>query len=274
MTAPFLLETDGAPRTCRPPHTGRPIAAKRGSGKPAFPYIPAKAELPELTWSAVIMGSMLGIIFGARRLPVPQGRDDGVGVDPGRRAGDHDLPGPVDAFGIRRTTILENNIIQTAGSAGESIAFGVGATMPALMLLGYEMEWSRVMLVSVLGGLLGILMMIPLAPGLHRQTARAPPLSRGTACAKVLIVGEQGGSNAGPFSGFRPRVSLPDPDAGVQVLVGRMAAGNHGHHGLQKGVRFTGAVADFAGRWLYHRAADRLGDGRWRRPDGAVSWYR
>ena len=66
------------------------------------------------------------------------------------------------AFGFRRATILENNIVQTTGSAGESIAFGVGVTMPALLLLGFEMDWIRVMTVSVLGGLLGILMMIPL----------------------------------------------------------------------------------------------------------------
>src|SRR5262249_56443258 len=65
-------------------------------------------------------------------------------------------------LGTRPATILENNIVQTTGSAGESIAFGVGATMPALMLLGYDMELVRVMLIATLGGLLGILMMIPL----------------------------------------------------------------------------------------------------------------
>ncbi len=107
------------------------------------------------------------------------------------------------AFGFRRTTILENNIVQTAGSAGESIAFGVGATMPALMLLGYEMEWTQVMLVAVLGGLLGILMMIPLRRAFIVKQHGALPYPEGTACAKVLIVGEQGGSNARTvFLGF------------------------------------------------------------------------
>jgi putative OPT family oligopeptide transporter len=100
------------------------------------------------------------------------------------------------AVGIRQATILENNIVQTAGSAGESIAFGVGATMPALMLLGYEMEWTQVMLVAVLGGLLGILMMIPLRRAFIVKQHGALPYPEGTACAKVLIVGEQGGSNA------------------------------------------------------------------------------
>ena len=107
------------------------------------------------------------------------------------------------AFGTRRATILENNIVQTAGSAGESIAFGVGATMPALMLLGYELEWSRVMLVAVLGGLLGILMMIPLRRAFIVKQHGVLPYPEGTACAKVLIVGEQGGSNARTvFLGF------------------------------------------------------------------------
>ena len=95
------------------------------------------------------------------------------------------------AFGIRRATILENNIVQTAGSAGESIAFGVGVTMPALMLLGYGMDWTRIMVVAVLGGLLGILAMIPLRrafivkmhgkPGPARHACsspRAPPAPR------------------------------------------------------------------------------------------------
>ena len=66
------------------------------------------------------------------------------------------------AFHLRRASILENNIVQTAGSAGESIAFGVGVTMPALLLLGFQMEPVRIMVVSVLGGILGILAMIPL----------------------------------------------------------------------------------------------------------------
>src|SRR5262249_26066088 len=107
------------------------------------------------------------------------------------------------AFGFRRATILENNIVQTAGSAGESIAFGVGAAKPALMLLGYGLEWSRVMLVAVLGGLLGILMMIPLRRVFVVKQHGTLPYPEGTACAKVLIVGEQGGSNARlVFSGF------------------------------------------------------------------------
>jgi putative OPT family oligopeptide transporter len=99
-------------------------------------------------------------------------------------------------FGIRRATILENNIVQTTGSAGESIAFGVGVTMPALLLLGFEMEPVRVMTVSVLGGLLGILMMIPLRRAFIVKQHGKLKYPEGTACAEVLVAGEKGGMTA------------------------------------------------------------------------------
>ena len=168
------------------------------------PYIPAKAELPELTWSAVLMGSLLGILFGASSLYLllKVGMTVSASI-PVAVLAITIFRGLSRAFGFRRATILENNVVQTAGSAGESIAFGVGATMPALMLLGYEMEWTQVMLVAVLGGLLGILMMIPLRRAFIVKLHGALPYPEGTACAKVLIVGEQGGSNARTvFLGF------------------------------------------------------------------------
>ena len=106
-------------------------------------------------------------------------------------------------FGLRAATILENNIVQTAGSAGESIAFGVGVTMPALMILGFEMDIGRVMVVAVLGGLLGILMMIPLRRAYIVRQHKTLKYPEGTACADVLIVGEQGGATAKTvFFGF------------------------------------------------------------------------
>src|SRR6266478_5056899 len=98
-------------------------------------------------------------------------------------------------FGIRPATILENNIVQTAGSAGESIAFGVGVTMPALMILGFEMDVGRVMVVSILGGLLGILMMIPLRRAFIVKQHATLKYPEGTACADVLIVGDQAGAS-------------------------------------------------------------------------------
>src|SRR5207237_158529 len=104
---------------------------------------------------------------------------------------------------VRKATVLENNIVQTTGSAGESIAFGVGATMPALLLLGFDMDVGRVMVVSVLGGVLGILMMIPLRRAFIVEKHGELKYPEGTACAEVLIVGEKGGSSAKTvFIGF------------------------------------------------------------------------
>jgi putative OPT family oligopeptide transporter len=168
------------------------------------PYVADKAELPELTWPAVVMGSLLGIVFGASSLYLflKVGMTVSASI-PVAVLAITIFRGLSQAFGFRRATILENNIVQTAGSAGESIAFGVGAAMPALMLLGYELEWARVMLVAVLGGLLGILMMIPLRRAFIVKQHGVLPYPEGTACAKVLIVGEQGGSNARTvFLGF------------------------------------------------------------------------
>jgi putative OPT family oligopeptide transporter len=92
-------------------------------------------------------------------------------------------------FGLRDATILENNIVQTAGSAGESIAFGIGVTMPAIMILGFDLEITRVMMVAVLGGLLGILMMIPLRRALIVAQHGLLKYPEGTACAEVLKAG-------------------------------------------------------------------------------------
>jgi putative OPT family oligopeptide transporter len=168
------------------------------------PYVPASESPPELTWSAVLVGSILGIVFGASSLYLFLKVGMTVSAS---------IPVAVlsitifrafsRALGNRQPLILKNNIVQTAGSAGESIAFGVGAAMPALMLLGYELEWTRVMLVAVLGGILGILMMIPLRRAFIVNQHGILPYPEGTACAKVLIVGEQGGSNAKTvFLGF------------------------------------------------------------------------
>jgi putative OPT family oligopeptide transporter len=185
-----------------PPDAEAPRAVAR---PPAFqPYIPDSKEPPELTWPAVVLGSVLGIIFGASSLYLflKVGMTVSASI-PVAVLSITIFRGLSRAFGLRRATILENNVVQTAGSAGESIAFGVGAAMPALMLLGYELEWSRVMLVAVLGGLMGILMMIPLRRAFIVKQHGILPYPEGTACAKVLVVGEQGGSNAKTvFLGF------------------------------------------------------------------------
>ncbi len=176
-----------------------------GSSSGGFvPFVPASKNPHELTWTAVALGSILGIVFGASSLYLflKVGMTVSASI-PVAVLAITIFRGLSHAFGLRRSTILENNIVQTAGSAGESIAFGVGAAMPALMLLGYELEWSRVMLVAVLGGLLGVLMMIPLRRAFIVKQHGLLPYPEGTACAKVLIVGEQGGSNARTvFVGF------------------------------------------------------------------------
>jgi len=184
------------------------LQSSRESNEPGMtdfrPYIPDSADLPELTWSAVFLGSVLGIIFGASSLYLflMVGMTVSASI-PVAVLAITIFRGLSRAFNLRRATILENNVVQTAGSAGESISFGVGAAMPALMLLGYELEWTKVMLVAVLGGLLGILMMIPLRRAFIVKQHGILPYPEGTACAKVLIVGEQGGSNARTvFVGF------------------------------------------------------------------------
>jgi len=161
------------------------------------PYVPADVTMPELTWSAVLLGTLLGIVFGASSLYLLLKVGMTVSAS---------VPIAVlsitlfrmfsSSFGFRRATILENNVVQTAGSAGESIAFGVGVTMPALLLLGFEMEISRVITVSVLGGLLGILMMIPLRRAFIVKQHGLLPYPEGTACAEVLVAGEKGGMTA------------------------------------------------------------------------------
>jgi putative OPT family oligopeptide transporter len=99
-------------------------------------------------------------------------------------------------FGVRDATILEHNIVQTAGSAGESIAFGVGVTMPAIMILGFDLEIWRVTMVAVLGGLLGILMMIPLRGHSSETSMGILKYPEGTACAEVLKAGANEESRA------------------------------------------------------------------------------
>src|SRR5262245_27372010 len=182
-------------------------AAKRSRESDAGykPFVPAgEARMPEFTISSVVIGTILGIIFSASSmyLVLKVGMTVSASI-------------PIAVLSISlfrafsavtrmpRATILENNMVQTTGSAGESIAFGVGVTMPALMLLGYEMDLFRTMTVAVLGGLLGILMMIPLRRAFIVKQHGKLAYPEGTACADVLIAGEKGGASAAMvFLGF------------------------------------------------------------------------
>jgi putative OPT family oligopeptide transporter len=156
---------------------------------PFTPYIPPETSLRELTPRAVIVGTVLGMIFGASSLYLVLKVGLTVSASIPVAVISITLFRILSKMGARNATILENNIVQTAGSAGESIAFGVGVTMPAILILGFDLEIGRVMLVAVLGGLLGILMMIPLRRALIVAQHGILKYPEGTACAEVLKAG-------------------------------------------------------------------------------------
>ena len=163
---------------------------------PFEPYIPAATELRELTPIPVIMGTILGAIFGASSLYLVLKVGLTVSASIPVAVISITLFRILSKMGLRDATILENNVVQTAGSAGESIAFGVGVTMPAILILGFNLEFTRVMLVAVLGGLLGILMMIPLRRALIVAQHGLLKYPEGTACAEVLKAGASEESRA------------------------------------------------------------------------------
>ena len=160
---------------------------------PAFqPFVPPTETRPELTTRALVLGCIFGLLFGA------------VTVYVGLRAGltvGASIPIAVlsisllRAFG--RASILENNIVQTTGNSGQSIASGVIFTLPALIFLGFDLEYSRIFILALLGGLLGVLFMIPLRRQLIVEEHGRLTYPEGTACADVLLAGERGGSFAG-----------------------------------------------------------------------------
>ena len=152
-------------------------------------YIPDATKLRELTAPALIVGTLLGIIFGASSLYLVLKTGLTVSASIPVAVIAITLFRLLSKFGMRDATILENNVVQTAGSAGESIAFGVGVTMPAILILGFDLEFWRVTMVAVLGGLIGILMMIPLRRALIKDQHGILKYPEGTACAEVLKAG-------------------------------------------------------------------------------------
>lgn len=162
------------------------------------PYVPASSILPEFTPRAVLLGVLFGLIFGASTVYL--GLKVGLTVSAS-------IPIAVLAITVLRAfgraSILENNIVQTTGSAAESIAAGIVFTIPALLILGLDIDIMRTSLIAAAGGLLGVLMMIPLRRSLIVKEHKNLPYPEGTACAEVLIVGERGGSDAKTvFLGF------------------------------------------------------------------------
>src|SRR5437870_5499759 len=160
------------------------------------PFIPAEARLRELTVLPLVIGMLLGIVFGASSLYLVLKVGLTVSASIPVAVISITLFRLLTKMGLRDATVLENNIVQTAGSAGESIAFGLGVTMPAILILGFDLEFTRVMLVAVLGGLLGILMMIPLRRALIVAQHGYLKYPEGTACAEVLKAGASDESRA------------------------------------------------------------------------------
>ncbi|HEY6462459.1 MAG TPA: OPT/YSL family transporter, partial [Polyangiaceae bacterium] len=158
------------------------------------PHVPAEANVAERTVKAVVLGAVFAVIFGA------------ASVYLALRAGltvSASIPIAVLSIAVfkklGKSTILENNIVQTIGSAGESIASGVVFTLPALLFLsGGEkyFQYLQIMILAAVGGFLGVLMMVPLRRSLIVKEHANLPYPEGTACADVLIVGEKGGSLA------------------------------------------------------------------------------
>jgi putative OPT family oligopeptide transporter len=176
------------------PYDPEKAAASVAATPPVQPYIPADVVLPELTWRALIMGTVLGMVFGASSLYLVLKVGLTVSASIPVAVIAITLFGLAKRAGAREATILETSITQTAGSAGESLAFGLGVTMPAILILGFDLEISRVMLVAVLGGLLGILMMIPMRRTLIVDQHRELKYPEGTACAEVLKAAATEGS--------------------------------------------------------------------------------
>ena len=173
-----------------------PKAATKPAAAPAFkPYVPATQSPAELTLRAVIIGALFGLLFGASTVYL------------GLRAGltvSASIPIAVLAISVLKrlggSTILENNIVQTIGSAGESVAGGVVFTIPALIFLtpnGPEyFNYFQITVLTFAGGILGVLMMVPLRRALIVKEHGVLPYPEGTACAEVLVAGERGGKLA------------------------------------------------------------------------------
>ena len=158
------------------------------SSRPTFkPFVGASETRPELSVRALLLGAIFGVLFGA------------VTVYVGLRAGltvAASIPISVLSISILRAfgkaSILENNIVQTTGNAGQSIASGVIFTLPALIFLGFDLESTRIFALALFGGWLGVLFMIPLRKQLIVDEHETLTYPEGTACADVLEAGERG----------------------------------------------------------------------------------
>lgn len=190
------------------------------------PYIPAEKITPEFTVTSIIMGIILAIVFGAANAYL--GLRVGMTVSAS-------IPAAVISMGVirvimKKNSILESNIVQTIGSAGESLAAGAIFTMPALFLWAEEglcdmPSLVEITLIALCGGVLGVLFMIPLRNALIVKEHATLLYPEGTACAEVLLAGEEGGSNASTvFSGMGLAAVFKFLVDGIKVIPADVAA--------------------------------------------------
>ena len=189
------------------------------------PYVPAEKITPEITVASIVMGILLAIIFGAANAYL--GLRVGMTVSAS-------IPAAVIAMGVirvimRKNSILESNIVQTIGSAGESLAAGSIFTLPALFLWAAEGKMDKpglieITLIALLGGLLGVFFMVPLRNALIVKEHAVLPYPEGTACAEVLLAGEEGGANASTvFAGMGFAAAFKFIIDGLKVVAGEIS---------------------------------------------------
>lgn len=186
------------------------------------PYVPADKVTPEFTVTSIVMGSLLAIIFGAANAYL--GLRVGMTISAS-------IPAAVISMAVirvilKKNSILESNMVQTIGSAGESLAAGAIFTLPALFLWAKEgiMDAPSIIvisLISICGGLLGVLFMVPLRNALIVKEHGILPYPEGTACAEVLLAGEKGGSSAkSVFAGMGIAAVFKFLVDGIKVVTG------------------------------------------------------
>lgn len=207
------------------------------------PYVPAEKITPEFTVTAVIMGAILAVVFGAANAYL--GLRVGMTVSAS-------IPAAVISMGVirfilKRDSILENNLVQTIGSAGESLAAGTIFTLPAMFLWANEgvMDKPSILMIAVtsaIGGILGVLFMVPLRNALIVKEHGTLPYPEGKACAEVLLAGEESKESAAPvFVGLGLSAAIKFVLDGLKVIPGEIAMKFKGYQG-EVGVQVYPAV--------------------------------
>ena len=209
------------------------------------PYIPADKVVPEFTVTSIVIGIILAVVFGAANAYL--GLLVGMTISAS-------IPAAVISMGIirvilRRDSILENNIVQTIGSAGESLAAGAIFTLPALFLWAEEgkIEFPSmitIFFIALFGGLLGVCFMVPLRQALIVEEHGTLPFPEGTACAEVLLAGEEGGSKAGTvFTGLGIAAVYKFVADGLKLFPSEIGYAFKGYAGSQIGIQVLPSLA-------------------------------